>query len=60
MLHGQCREETEEHKLKLSLSQKGKKRTPMTRETKEKLAESVRLSWIKRREKRVEITPSVV
>jgi len=51
---------TEEHRLKLSLSQKGIKRTPMSLETKQKLTESIRLSWIKRRSQKVETTPSTV
>jgi len=51
---------SKEHRLKLSLSQKGIKRTPMSSGTKEKLSESIRLSWIKRRLKKVETTPSTV
>lgn len=47
-LKGRHRDEAT--KAKISASKKGKKRAPLSEEQKAKLSESVRLSWIKRKE----------
>jgi hypothetical protein len=44
------RKHTEETRKKLSASHMGKKQAPFSEATRRKLSESVKISWIKRRE----------
>jgi hypothetical protein len=41
---------TDESRAKLSAAHKGKKQAPPSAETRRKLSESIKISWIKRRE----------